>query len=144
MTTSITINGDLLIGASVHHGSAAAFRAIDPATGVSLEPAFGGASLDDADRACTLAQQAFDSYRETSPKARAAFLEQIAQNILDLGPVLIERAMQESGLPQARLEGERGYTVGQLRLFAKVVRAAASRPVLAQDRPRPGRRVRRQ
>ena len=30
--------------------------------------------------------------------------------------------MQESGLPQARLEGERGRTVGQLRLFAKVVR----------------------
>src|SRR5471032_3334060 len=40
----------------------------------------------------------------------------------DIGPALIERAMQESGLPQARLEGERGRTCNQLRLFAKVVR----------------------
>jgi len=35
---------------------------------------------------------------------------------------LIERAMAETGLPRARLEGERGRTVGQLRLFAQVVR----------------------
>ncbi|PMV39444.1 aldehyde dehydrogenase (NADP(+)), partial [Pseudomonas sp. FW305-3-2-15-C-LB1] len=28
----------------------------------------------------------------------------------------------ESGLPRARLEGERGRTVGQLKLFAQVVR----------------------
>jgi NADP-dependent aldehyde dehydrogenase len=41
---------------------------------------------------------------------------------MDLGPTLIERAMQETGLPQARLEGERGRTCTQLRLFAKVVR----------------------
>ncbi|WP_426193465.1 aldehyde dehydrogenase (NADP(+)) [Massilia sp. DWR3-1-1] len=120
MTT--TINGQLLIGANAHYGSATPFNAIDPATGLSIEPAFGTAVIDDVERACTLAQQAFDTFRDTTPQARAAFLEQVAQNILDLGPVLIERAMQESGLPQARLEGERGRTVGQLRLFAKVVR----------------------
>ncbi|MDB5917855.1 MAG: D-Glucuronolactone:NAD+ oxidoreductase [Massilia sp.] len=145
---TITINGDLLIGASVQHGSEAGLRAIDPATGLAIEPAFGAATLDDAARACTLAQQAFDSYRETSPEARAGFLEQIAQNILDLGPTLIERAMQESGLPQARLEGERGRTVGQLRLFAKVVRdgrwAGATLDSALPERapPRPDLRLR--
>ncbi|WP_332875780.1 aldehyde dehydrogenase (NADP(+)) [Massilia sp. S19_KUP03_FR1] len=118
----MTLNGQLLIGATAPFGSAASFKAIDPATGAHIEPAFGSATLDDVERACTLAQQAFDSYRDTTPQVRAAFLEQVAQNILDLGPVLIERAMHESGLPQARLEGERGRTVGQLRLFAKVVR----------------------
>ena len=148
MTTSMTITGDLLIGAAAHPGSAAALRAIDPATGSGLEPAFGGASPDDAARACTLAQQAFDTYRETSPQARAAFLEQIAHNILDLGPLLIERAMQESGLPQARLEGERGRTVGQLRLFAKVVRdgrwvgAALDSALPERTPPRPDLRLR--
>jgi alpha-ketoglutaric semialdehyde dehydrogenase len=120
MTT--TINGDLLIGATAQAGTAAPFRAVDPSTGKQIEPAFGTATLDDVERACALAQQAFDSYRETTLEQRAQFLEQVAQNILDLGPALIERAMQESGLPQARLEGERGRTVGQLRLFAKVVR----------------------
>jgi alpha-ketoglutaric semialdehyde dehydrogenase len=119
---TITINGDLLIGASAQRGTAGALRAIDPSTGKELEPAFGTANVADVERACALAQQAFDTYRDTSLEQRAAFLEQAAQNILDLGPALIERAMQESGLPQARLEGERGRTVGQLRLFAKVVR----------------------
>ena len=120
MTT--TLNGNLIIGASAQYGTSAPFKAVNPATGQHIEPAFGTANVDDVARACTLAQQAFDSYRDTTPEQRAAFLEQAAQNILDLGPELIERAMQESGLPQARLEGERGRTVGQLRLFAKVVR----------------------
>jgi alpha-ketoglutaric semialdehyde dehydrogenase len=119
---TITINGDLLIGASTLQGSAKSFRAVNPATGEQIEPAFGAGTVEDVERACTLAGQAFDTYRNTSLEARAAFLELVAQNILDIGPLLIERAMQESGLPQARLEGERGRTVGQLRLFAKVVR----------------------
>lgn len=120
MTTTIT--GDLLIGASTQQGSAASFHAVNPATGEDLEPAFGSATVGDVEYACSLAQEAFDAYRETSLEQRAAFLEQIAQNILDIGPALIERGMLESGLPQVRLEGERGRTVGQLRLFAKVVR----------------------
>lgn len=120
MTT--TLNGNLLIGATSVAGTAAPLRAVDPATGATIEPAFGTATVADVARACTLAEQAFDTYRATTPDARAAFLETIAQNIVDIGPELIERAMLESGLPQARLEGERGRTVNQLRLFAKVVR----------------------
>jgi NADP-dependent aldehyde dehydrogenase len=120
MTT--TLNGNLLIGAASAMGTAASLRAVNPATGEQIEPAFGTATVADVARACTLAEQAFDAYRTTTLEARAAFLEQIAQNIVDIGPALIERAMLESGLPQARLEGERGRTVNQLRLFARVVR----------------------
>ncbi|CAN0563075.1 unnamed protein product, partial [Ectocarpus sp. 12 AP-2014] len=75
------------------------------------------------EKACELANVAFDRYRETSLDERAAFIETIANEIEALGDVLIERAMAESGLPRARLEGERGRTCGQLRLFANVVRA---------------------
>ena len=145
---TITINGESLVGASAFKGGAASFRAIDPSTGNAIEPAFGAATLVDAERACVLAEQAFDTYRDTSPEQRAAFLEQAAQNILDLGPALIERAMQESGLPQARLEGERGRTVGQLRLFAKVVRdgrwlgAALDSALPERTPPRPDLRLR--
>ncbi|WP_040787972.1 aldehyde dehydrogenase (NADP(+)) [Massilia niastensis] len=120
MTT--TLNGHLLIGATVQAGASGQFRAVDPSTGREIEPAFGSATLDDVERVCELAEQAFDTYRAVPLEQRAQFLEQIAENILGLGPALIERAMQESGLPQARLEGERGRTVNQLRLFAKVVR----------------------
>ena len=74
------------------------------------------------DAACAAAEAAFEIYRNTGREARAAFLERIGQEIVSIGDVLIETAMRESGLPRARLEGERGRTVGQLGLFADVVR----------------------
>jgi NADP-dependent aldehyde dehydrogenase len=116
------LTGELLIGARAVPGRGAAIRGVDPATGKELEPAYGGATKEDLERACALADAAFDSFRETPLELRAGFLEAIAEKILGIGDPLIERAMQESGLPRARLEGERGRTVGQLRLFAGVVR----------------------
>lgn len=118
----MTITGEMLIGASAHRGSEGEFRAVAPASGEALEPAFGGGGAAELERACALAWAAFDTFRETGLEQRATFLETVAQNILDIGDDLIARAMAESGLPRARLEGERGRTVGQLRLFAQVVR----------------------
>ena len=119
----MNITGEMLIGQSSVRGTEGTLRAINPATNEKIAPDFGAGGTTEVARACTLAQQAFDTYRETTPQQRAEFLEEIANGILALGPTLIERASQESGLPPARLEGERGRTVGQLRLFATVVRA---------------------
>lgn len=116
------ITGQMLIGKKVVFGLAGNAKAIDPSINQEIEPVFGFATTDEVEQACLLAEQAFDSYRTTSLEQRARFLEAIATGIMDLGPVLIERAAQETGLPVARLEGERGRTVNQLRLFAKVVR----------------------
>jgi NADP-dependent aldehyde dehydrogenase len=118
----MNIQGDMIIGRRTVRGSAGSTRAHDPARNAAIEPAFGLATQEDLQQACALAERDFDAYRTLPLEQRAAFLEAIAQQILDIGPVLIERAMQESGLPQARLEGERMRTVNQLRLFAKVVR----------------------
>ena len=122
MDTPAGLTGQQLIGKTSSAGRETAVRGIDPSTGMELEPAYGGANAADLERACALATAAFDVYRETSLEARAKFLERIAERILGIGDVLIERAMQESGLPRARLEGERMRTVGQIRLFAAVVR----------------------
>jgi len=118
----VTIQGEMIIGQRIVRGSAGTVRAFNPATRAQLEPEFGLATGDDVDAACALAEQAFDAYRNIDIEQRARFLEAIAEQILAIGPLLIERASQESGLPAARLEGERGRTVNQLRLFAKVVR----------------------
>jgi 2,5-dioxopentanoate dehydrogenase len=118
----MAILGELLIGARAVRGRDGEVRAINPATGEEMEPAFGGGSAEDVDEACTLAGAAFDAYRAISLETRAKFLEAIAQGILDLGDELVERVMQESGLTRARLEGERARTCGQLRLFASIVR----------------------
>jgi acyl-CoA reductase-like NAD-dependent aldehyde dehydrogenase len=118
----MTIQGEMIIGQRIVRGSAGTIRAFNPATQAQLEPEFGLATREDVDAACTLAEQAFDAYRSVPLEQRARFLEAIADRIMDIGPLLIERAGQESGLPAARLEGERGRTVNQLKLFAKVVR----------------------
>lgn len=119
----MTLEGKLLIGQQAVQGNQAIIQAINPATNERLEPAYAGGAIEDVRRATALAWAAFDTYRETSPEDRARFLETIASEIESLGDELINRAMDESGLPLARLEGERGRTCGQLRLFAQVVRA---------------------
>lgn len=120
--TDHSLTGAMLIGAQAVYGTKTSFRAVNPASGLELEPAFGGGGKVEVDRACDLAWAAFDSYRETSNEARAIFLETIASEILALGDGLIERTMAESGLPRGRIEGERGRTVGQLQMFAALVR----------------------
>jgi NADP-dependent aldehyde dehydrogenase len=121
-STGIELTGEMLIGARSVRGTEAVIHALNPATGAELEPAFGEGSKKDVDAACALAEAAFDAYRAVSLERRARFLETIAQGILDLGDVLVERVMSESGLPRGRVEGERGRTVGQLRLFASLAR----------------------
>ena len=116
------INGEMFIGSRAVKGTAGEVRGVNPETGETLEPAYGGATREQLDEACRLAAEAFDPYRMANADTRAGFLEAIAQNILDLGDELVERCVAESGLPRPRIEGERGRTVGQLRLFAQVVR----------------------
>ncbi|MDO6785511.1 aldehyde dehydrogenase (NADP(+)) [Neptunomonas phycophila] len=116
------ITGSMLIGSQSVTGTSKTIYAINPATNEQLSPAFHGGTQADVNAAAELAWAAFDAYRETAPEQRAQFLECIADEILALGDTLVQRAMAESGLPQARIEGERGRTMGQLKLFANVVR----------------------
>lgn len=99
-----------------------AFRSVDAVTGQSYGPDFALDGIAEVRAACAAAEAAFDAYRATDAEARAVFLERIGAEILALGDDLIVTAMRESGLTRARLEGERGRTVGQLKLFASVLR----------------------
>lgn len=136
------ISGQILVGQTAKYGANGQIWGINAATGEKLEPAFGGATQEDLERASSLAIEAFTAYRETSLEARARFLETIAWNIMDIGDELIERCMLETGLPRARVEGERGRTVGQLCLFASVVREGSFLdvridPALPERKPMP-------
>ena len=88
-----------------------------------LEPlrvAEGGPA--EVERAVQAAETAFWSYGYSSAEARAVFLEAIAEEIEARGADLTRVAMAETGLPEGRLNGERGRTTGQLRLFAGHIR----------------------
>ena len=96
-------------------GSAQTF-ASSPAHGPSHDFAVGTPAHVDA--ACLAAEAAFPVYAATTRAARAAFLNRIADEIDARGAAITEIGTQETGLPVARLEGERGRTTAQLRLFA--------------------------
>ncbi|MCA0044852.1 aldehyde dehydrogenase (NADP(+)) [Celeribacter litoreus] len=69
-------------------------------------------------QACEAAEEAFWTYGYTTREDRAAFLNAIADEIEARAEAITEIGSQETGLPEARLQGERGRTTGQLRLFA--------------------------
>ena len=94
------------------------FYAFLPQQNQYAEQAFVNASSAEIALATKTAQTAFKTYRKTTAKQRADFLNAIADNILAIGDILIETTMQESGLPEQRLVGERMRTVNQLRFFA--------------------------
>ena len=96
--------------------------AINPTTCARLEPGYPSATPDEVDDTVQRAAEAFQQYRDVSEADRAQLLEAMADQIMALGEALIDRCHQETGLPRARLEGERGRTCQQLRFFAGVVR----------------------
>jgi NADP-dependent aldehyde dehydrogenase len=77
----------------------------------------------DIDQVMTRSENAFLQYRQISAANRAVFLLAIAQHIEALGDTLLQTAASETNLPIARLTGERGRTVGQLTMFAQMLRA---------------------
>ena len=91
-----------------------------PATGEGAEYAVGTPALVDA--AVRAAEAAFAAYAATTRAQRADFLDAIAAEIDARGAAITAIGTAETGLPAARLEGERGRTTGQLRLFASHIR----------------------
>ena len=87
-----------------------------PAHGPAHDFAVGTVEL--VNKAVEAAEDAFLSYGYASRADRAAFLRAIADEIEARADAITEIGTQETGLPVARLQGERGRTTGQLRLFA--------------------------
>src|SRR6187397_2592740 len=115
------LTGKNIVGEKLS-GAGNGFKAENPSTGKQIEPLFYEASQAEITAAVEKAVQAFQVYRNKSGNDKAQFLEAIAEEIMALGDVLIKRCMEETGLPEARLTGERARTVNQLKLFAQTLR----------------------
>ena len=114
------LSGRSLIGFREAAGAGEAMYATNPTTGERLPPGFIPATAEEVELAAHLAAEAFETYQRVSGRERGAFLRTIAAKIESIAGDVIERAAQETALPQARLQGETARTCAQLRLFAQV------------------------
>lgn len=120
LASKTKLAGRSLIGFREGAGAGEAHCATDPTTGRALQPGFIPATAEEVELAARLAAEAFDVYRRVSGRERGALLRKIAATIESIAGEVVERAMQETALPQARLQGETARTCAQLRLFAQV------------------------
>jgi len=120
MTTTIT--GSNITGFVGSKKGSKSFQAFSTLTNEYLDGDFYYATEEELGHALQLAQRAFAVYQKTSFEKRAVFLDAIADEIMALGDVLIERCTAETALPAARITGERGRTCNQLKMFAQLLR----------------------
>lgn len=79
---------------------------------------FNDFTKEEIDSVLNEAWQAFHIYRKCSLKQRADFMRCIAIELENCGDALIQTAIQETNLPEARLKGERARTIFQLNGYA--------------------------
>jgi alpha-ketoglutaric semialdehyde dehydrogenase len=138
----------IIEGQSEPQPQVAPFHAVSPHTGQELSAPYHSATPAQVDDACRAAWVAAHEVRRRPPEHRAALLEAIAANMLELGQPLIQLCAQETGLPEPRILAERERTTGTLLRFAEALREGAwVRATIDQDdpdrQPRPKPDVRR-
>lgn len=94
-------------------------RAINPATGATLEPDYFWSTTADVDAAAQLAWKAFAEYSQWPAKRRADLLRRIAELLETNAGAIVDRAGQETALTAVRLQGELARTCFQLRLYGE-------------------------
>lgn len=118
----MSIHGKNFIGNELSAKGDKSSKIYDINSNEALEGEFFHATSEEVDEALEKANKAFVEYKQTSQIKRAQFLEAIADEIMNLGDELVIRTMSESNLPRPRIEGERGRTVGQIKMFANLLR----------------------
>lgn len=98
------------------------FYAYNPNSREPLGTSYYEATPAEVDRAVSLAENAFTTYREKTGIEKALFLDEIAEALGEIEEQLIVVCHQETALPEGRLKGELGRTTGQLKLFASLLR----------------------
>lgn len=116
------ISGKNFIGYSRSSENGHTFKSYVPAQNIELSETFHTATQDEVARTMELARKAFNEYSLISASKRADFLMAITEEILAIGDQLLERAHLETGLPIARLQGERARTINQITQFAELIR----------------------
>ncbi len=98
------------------------FYSYDPVKQTNNEYSFYKATPDEVSHAVVKAAAAFRVYRKKTGVEKAKFLATIAEELLNSANELVTVCRNETGLPEARIEGERIRTVNQLKMFEALLR----------------------
>ena len=118
----MTLTGKHFIAGNREAAGSNTFTGIDPQTGDELPTTFHDATNAEIDAAAAAAHDAFFELQKVSGDKLCELLETIATKIEACGDTLLDRAHAETALPMARLQGERGRTCNQMRIFAQMAR----------------------
>ena len=141
----LSLTGHNYIGGERRAAGTVEHKSLDASSGEALPYTFIQATPEEVDAAAQAAAAAYPIYPNLSAVRRAEFLEAIADEIDALGDDFVALVCRETALPAARIQGERGRTSGQMRLFAKVLRrgdfyGARIDRALPDRQPRSGQR----
>ena len=132
----MNISGNILINGQWLAGADSTFNAANPATGAKSAESFSNADLAQVDSAVEAAATAFETYSQYSDVKKATFLRTIAEELENIRPDIVERGTWETALPEMRINGELGRTIGQLGMFAQLLEKGDwKRPVIDQAQP---------
>src|SRR5688572_4996334 len=104
---------------------------------------FTDATVEEINDVMQRAWDAFIIYRKSSRRERAGFMRAIARELENAGDELIQTAMQETHLPEARLKNEKARTVFQLNSYADAcekgdwIEARIDTAVASRNPPKP-------
>jgi alpha-ketoglutaric semialdehyde dehydrogenase len=115
------ITGRNYLGSKLSAENAKTYKTFDSKANKKNIINFHEATQKEINNAVLLATTAFEEYKNISGMKKAEFLNAIADEIMLLDVELIEMFTAETALPEGRAIGERGRTVGQLRMFAELV-----------------------
>ncbi|WP_375580054.1 aldehyde dehydrogenase (NADP(+)) [Marivirga tractuosa] len=116
------ITGKNYLGKELSNDGEVQFRTFNPIDNKETEPTFFEATREEVNMAVGKAAKAFEVYKKKSDLEIAEFLEAIATELEADAEALKEIYRTESGLPEARSNGEFTRTVNQLRAFSEMLK----------------------
>ncbi len=132
----MSVSGNILINGKWLTGRGNNFKGNSPVTGEQSAEDFSCADNEQLENAVDAASQAFTSYSQNSDAQKAFFLRTIAEQLESIRPQIVARATWETALPEMRINGELGRTIGQLNMFAQLLdKGDWKRPVIDEAQP---------
>ena len=101
--------------------TAATLRSVDPTTGIQSDPVTQATTPEEVAAIVRSASEAAAAFENLGRSRRAEFLRRISDEFESRRAQILETARFETGLPEARLNGELTRTAYQARFFAEVI-----------------------